>query len=124
MGTLTEAKFLVRRLSCIKLISSLSPNVKKLFRGILSWAQTLILVLHRPCPSQLRLVSNSFTNDQEYQKTPYLSHPQLKSSSFISHSQMTNNLAYLSSLETKICKSGRSLPERNTLIASPVRPLP
>jgi len=39
-----------------------------------------------------KLVSSSFTDDLEYQKSSNLSRSQLASTSFISHSQMTKNL--------------------------------
>jgi hypothetical protein len=47
-----EAKFLVRCQGCLQFISSLSPIVNELIRGILSWAKNIYY-----CPTKCIVIS-------------------------------------------------------------------
>jgi hypothetical protein len=92
-----EAKFLVRWQGHLRLVSCLSQLAYKLFRWILSWAWTEIIVQQSSFASHSQLVTNSFTVDQEYHTSSYLSRSLLMPSSFISHSQMTCNSVWFTS---------------------------
>ncbi len=92
--TLFVAKFLVRCLGLLQLVSSLSPLENELFWGTLNWSWDCFLLPQGSCPPCSQLMCSSFEDDHKYQKSSYLSHSQLPSSSFTSCSQTIRNSSY------------------------------